>query len=329
MVFGRRTLRDEPSRVRLGCTRQFVSTLSTARDTASAVTEIAASLSGTPLDVAVVFCSHHHGPDFSPLIESLREKVAARNVIGCTGQAIIGPDREVENAPAVAVWGARWPGVKALPFYVDQEDLQRFEGPDEWYDRVGLTPADEPSFIILPEPFSIDVDACLHQLDQSFPGATVAGGMSSGANEAGQNRLFMNEQNLRQGLVGLAVSGPVRVSSVVSQGCRPIGKTFVVTKAQQNVISDLGGRPALAVLQEIYDGSDPAERSLIQKGLQLGRVIDERLEKFKPGDFLIRNLMGIVEEKSLAVNAIIRPGQTVQFHVRDARTAAEEMAALL
>lgn len=308
---------------------EFVSTLSTAPDAASAVKEISAALAGKPLDVAVVFASHHYGPDFTSFIEPLRERIAVRNLIGCTGAGIIGPNREIENGPAVSVWGARWPGVKALPFYVDQEDISRFEDENDWHDRVGMSPEDKPSFIILPEPYSLDIETCLYQMDDSFSGATIVGGLASGAREAGQNALFMNEQTLRKGLVGLALSGPVRITSVVSQGCRPVGKPFVVTKADQNVIAELGGRPALQVLQEVYHQADPADRSLIEKALHIGRVVDERLEKFRAGDFIIRNLMGVVKDQSIAVAAIIRPGQTVQFHVRDPKSAGAELQSLL
>jgi len=308
---------------------EFVSTLSTAPDAPSAVNQISAALAGKPLDVAVVFASHHYGPDFTSFIEPLRERIAVRNLIGCTGAGIIGPNREIENGPAVSVWGARWPGVKALPFYVDQEDISRFEDENDWHDRVGMSPEDKPSFIILPEPYSIDIESCLYQMDDSFSGATIVGGLASGAREAGQNALFMNEQTLRKGMVGLALSGPVRITSVVSQGCRPVGKPFVVTKADQNVIAELGGRPALQVLQEVYHQADPADRSLIEKALHIGRVVDERLEKFRAGDFIIRNLMGVVKDQSIAVAAIIRPGQTIQFHVRDPKSAGAELQSLL
>jgi len=308
---------------------EFVSILSTAPQADAAVREISDALAGRSLDVAVVFASHHYGPDFTRFIEPLREKIAARNLIGCTGAGIIGPNREVEGGPAVSVWGARWPGVRALPFCVDQDDISRFETPEDWYERVGMRPEDNPGFIILPDPFSIDIESCLNQMDESFGGATIVGGLASGANAEGQNGLFMNEQTLRKGLVGLALSGPVRISSVVSQGCRPVGKPFVVTKAEQNVIAELGGRPALQVLQEVYHESAPGDRGLIEKALHIGRVVDERLEKFRPGDFIIRNLMGVVKDQCIAVAAIIRPGQTVQFHVRDPKSAGAELQSLL
>ncbi len=223
----------------------FRSTLSTERDTDGAVEQVCRALDGLDSDLAIVFTSHHHGPEFDNVLAGISDGISARNLIGCTAESIIGPDREIEQAPAIVVWAARMPGVKILPFCIDQSDLQRFMGSPDWHDRLGVTPDEKPSFVVLPEPFSINVDACLQKIDRAYPGSVVVGGVASGANAAGQNRLFTGDQALRQGLVGVSLCGDVRINSVVSQGCRPIGQPFVVTKSEENVISELGGRPAL------------------------------------------------------------------------------------
>ncbi|MCZ6816314.1 MAG: FIST C-terminal domain-containing protein [Planctomycetota bacterium] len=307
----------------------FRSTLSTERDTDAAVEQVCRALDGLDWDLAIVFTSHHHGPEFDNVLAGISDGISARNLIGCTAESIIGPDREIEQAPAIVVWAARMPGVKILPFCIDQSDLQRFMGSPDWHDRLGVTPDEKPSFVVLPEPFSINVDACLQNIDRAYPGSVVVGGVASGANAAGQNRLFTGDQALRQGLVGVSLCGDVRINSVVSQGCRPIGQPFVVTKSEENVISELGGRPALDVIRDVYHSVGTDDQELIQKGLMLGRVVDEHLEAFGPGDFLIRNVLQIVDGRAIAVNEMIRPGQTVQLHVRDAKAATEDMKSLL
>jgi small ligand-binding sensory domain FIST len=122
----------------------------------------------------------------------------------------------------------------------------------------------------------------------------------------------------------------VGLRSVVSQGCRPIGRPFVVTKAQDNVILQLGGRPPLAVLQELWQALDERDRRLFQQGLHVGRVINEYQGDFQRGDFLIRNVIGLDRTTgALAITDRVRVGQTLQFHVRDAATADEDLHALL
>ena len=48
------------------------------------------------------------------------------------------------------------------------------------------------------------------------------------------------------------------------------------------------------------------------------------------GDFLVRNVLGLDRSSgALAITDRVRVGQTVQFHVRDAQTADEDLRALL
>ncbi|HUN82677.1 MAG TPA: FIST N-terminal domain-containing protein [Phycisphaerae bacterium] len=308
---------------------QFRASLSSNPHTQAAVSEACTGISDLAPDLVMVFVSHHHGEDFEPLLSSIWDKVNARNLIGCTGDGIIGPDREVERSPALVVWAAKMPGVRVLPFVIDQNDVNDSAGPDDWYEHLGVQRKENPSFVVLPEPFSIDAETCLNELDSAFPAAKIVGGMSSGAQGPNQNRLFLNDQVIRQGMVGVSLSGPVEIHTVVSQGCRPVGEPYVVTKAEHNVIYELRGKPALDVLRGVFNTAAPADQALMQQGLHVGNVVDEHLEKFGQGDFLIRNLMGVVQESGLAVNALMRPGQTIQFHVRDSKSADDEMRRLL
>lgn len=308
---------------------KFKSILSTRSDTMQAAAELARAATDWTPDLAVIFVSPHHQDQFEELLEAIQDATNPRNLIGCTGEGIIGPDREIERAPAVALWLAQIPEVRILPFLIDQEDVEQFTTPEDWRDRVGVDPRDRPGLVVLPDPFSVDAMPCIEGLHGAFPDSPLVGGMVSGAMQPGQNRLFLNGQVLRQGLVGVSLSGAVSMATVTSQGCRPIGRPHVVTKAQENVIFELGGHPAMEVLQETFNHAGPSDQALMQQGLHLGRVVDETLDQFRPGDFLVRNVMGIVENRAIAVSDVIRPGQTTQFHVRDARTAHEEMELLL
>lgn len=308
---------------------KFKAALTTQADVDAAVREIRESLNGVQPDLALVFISRAHGPDFEDIYADLREAISARNLIGCIAEGVIGPKREVEDGHAISVWAARMPGVRTLPFVIDQNDVGTVEDSAAWQDHLGVKPEDQPSFIILPDPFSIDVEQCLEELDQAYPGATIVGGMSSGARNKDESRLFLNDQVLRQGLVGVSLCGPVKIETVVSQGCRPVGEPFVITKCDRNIIQELRGTPAVQVVQQLYRSAAPGDQALMEKGLHIGQVIDERLAKFGPGDFLIRNLMGVVNDTGLAITALVRPGQTVQFHVRDSASADSEMKNLL
>ena len=300
--------------------------ISTEAQTGAAVEEVCRTFGGLGPDLVVLFASHHHGPEFEELLEGVCSRTNPRNLIGCTGESIIGPDREVERAPAIAVWAAKMPGVRVLPFVVDQGDLGDLQTEEDWHERAGVTPNAKPSFIVLPDPFSIDAESCLNELNQAFTGATIVGGMASGAEAPGQNRLFLNDQVLRQGLVGVSLSGPLAITAVVSQGCRSVGEFLLVTKAEGNVIQELRGKPAMEILRRVYESAPPADRALIQQqGLQVGCVLGEGDADAGRKEVLIRSLIGVVENQGLAVNTLIQTGQVIQFYVRDAQAASADM----
>jgi small ligand-binding sensory domain FIST len=138
-------------------------------------------------------------------------------------------------------------------------------------------------------------------------------------------------QPLRQGLCGVALRGDVEVDTIVSQGCRPIGHHLVITEGERNVIRELGGKPPLAVVIETLRGCSTRDIELARTGgLLVGRVIDERQPKFSRGDFLIRNAIGFEQESgAMVINDLIRPGQTIQFQVRDSESADDDLVSLL
>ena len=126
-------------------------------------------------------------------------------------------------------------------------------------------------------------------------GCAAGGGYGQRWRGQGQNRLARNDEIFDSGIVGLTISGPADVQTVVSQGCRPIGKPFVVTKARENLIESLGGHPAMAALREVVTTLSPDDEPLLQNGLMIGRAVSEYRESFGRGDFLVRNVVGVDE----------------------------------
>jgi small ligand-binding sensory domain FIST len=184
--------------------------------------------------------------------------------------------------------------------------------------------------ILLADPFSTPVDEVLAVLADRCPGSAAIGGLAGGGHDSGENRLILNDEVYDGGLVGVALSGRIAVRMVVSQGCRPIGEPYVVTKAEQNVIHELGGVPALERLQTLFESLGSDERRIAQRALHLGIVIDEHRDRFERGDFLVRNLIGADRGSgSVAIGDQVQEGQTVQFHVRDAQSASEDLNLLL
>jgi len=307
--------------------------VSTEADTATAVDEVCrralAELKAPP-HLALVFVSHHHGPDFAALAARLHAQLPGACVLGCTGETIVGGGLELEEQPALSLWVAHLPGVELVPMHLTFEQTPEGGSIVGWPDRLdGDWPADA-TMIALAEPFSFPADVLLARLDEDRPGVQVVGGMASGGWQPGQNRLIFGGDEVSEGAVAVRLSGAVRVRAVVSQGCRPIGRPYVITKAHQNVIEELSGRPALTQLSELFGELPQADQLLIRKGLHVGSVINEYQETFQRGDFLVRNVIGSDPASGvIAVGDYVRVGQTVQFHIRDADTADEDLRELL
>jgi len=298
---------------------------------AEAVAAATAALGpGDRADLAVVFVSGAYGAAVRPALEGLAELVPARVVIGTTAEGVLADATEYEGGPAVALWLARLPGAMVAPLaleYAQTPDGGMFVG---WPPELEAVWPDNATLILLADPFSFPVDALLQRLAEDRPGVPIIGGMASGGLAPGSNTLVCNGGTYDSGAVGVVVGGAVRVRPVVSQGCRPIGAPLVITRAEANVIHDLGGRPALERLREIYARLDAADRELVRSSLHVGRVASEYQDAFRAGDFLVRNVVGADPESGvIAIGDLVRTGQTVQFHVRDAASAHAELERLL
>jgi small ligand-binding sensory domain FIST len=294
------------------------------------INDVAARLDGAPADLCLLFASAHYEDDVAAITLQVHEALGPRAFVGCTGEAVICDQTEFEGQPAVVLWAANLPGVKLTSFHLSHEDLERLDTADAVVDAVGVTPGDLPYFLLLADPFSFNPLGLLDVLGQVFPSRPAIGGMASAADRAEQNVIVFGGQALRFGLAGVALSGDIHIDTVVSQGCRPIGRHLVITRADRNVIYGLGGRPPLKVVREILEECPTRDKELARRGLFIGRVINECQPTFARGDFLIRNPIGFDQSTgAMAVNDLVRAGQTIQFHVRDGQTAAEDLSTLL
>ncbi len=312
---------------------RFAAVLSSQADTLAAAQQAcqqAIEQLGAAPHLAFVFASFHHQPRIAELAATLKSRLGDASLLGCTGESIVCNQQEIEGQPALALWLAYLPGVDVRPMRLEFQPTREGGSFSGWPDDLDTSAAAPSTLLLLGEPFSFPADVLLHRLNDDTPGLTVLGAMASGGWQPQQNRLLLDDREIVSGAVAVWLSGPLSVSAVVSQGCRPVGRPMIVTKAERNVILELGGQPALEQLQALYADSPAADQALMQQGLHVGLVINEYQERFDRGDFLIRNVQGVDSQQgAVAIGDYVRVGQTVQFHVRDAATADEDLAALL
>ncbi len=313
-------------------TRGFAAGLSQHPDAATAVAEAVGQVLETlpgavdrPPDLALLFVTPPHLDAIADMAKTVRATLRPGALLGCAAISVIGGAKEIERAPAVSLWAGRTGSV--TPFQLSVSRTPDGHAVTGWPDAV---PEDATAMLLLADPFSFPADAVLDRLAEERPGLPVVGGLASAANAPGGNRLVIDDRVVGQGAVAAFLGPAVRVATVVSQGCRPVGAPFVVTRAEENIVYELAGRPALERLQEVAGTLSDDDRRLMSELVQLGRVIDEGKAEFERGDFLVRTVVGADPNiGAIAVGDVVDVGSTTQFQVRDARSADEDLRQLV
>ena len=312
---------------------RWASALSSKERTDEAIVEAAVglrrSLAGARPDLVIAFASPHH-LDVSTRIPALVEAEMPGSVlVGCTGSGIIGAGHEIEGAAALSLTAASLPGVQMTPFHLDQRELPESADAQEWLESIDVQAESSPHFLLLADPLTIDAGAILAGLDAAYPRASKFGGLASGGPIPGANRLFLRARTWRAGAVGVAFTGNVTVETIVAQGCRAIGKPMIATRCQRNVLLEVDGRPPLEVLRDLFPTLPARDQDLLRHSLLIGIEMRDAVE-YREGELLVRNLVGMdAEIGAVAVGAPLHPMQVVQFLLRDARTAEEDLTRLL
>jgi small ligand-binding sensory domain FIST len=297
----------------------------------AAAGEILEQLDGDRPDLVVCFVSRHHVEAFADIAAGLRAILEPDVLMGATAVSIAGGPREIEDEPALSVWAADWGGGNATGFVLDVQVGINAEGNEGV--RVDGWPREATgaaTVLLVADPFSCPVAELLALCNERAPGLRVIGGLASAGTLPGTNRLALDDRIVTGGAVGVVLPPEIAVRSVVSQGCRPVGSPYTVTKSERNVVEELGGRRAIARLEELVAMADERDRSLLARGLHMGVVVGEQREEFQRGDFLVRSVLAADHRTgTVTVGEEIEVGQVLQFHVRDADAADEDLSELL
>lgn len=280
-------------------------------------------------DLAFFFVSPQFLKNLDHMVETIYDQLHPLTLIGCMGDGVIGGRHEFEDRPAICLWGLAQPNIRAFPFRLTpnfSQDPPTLKGWPEDLHGEGMP----LSCIMLADPLTTPIHDLLGQIEEAGSGFQVIGGFAGGGGAPGDNRLIINREVVDAGAVGVVIQGGVRVRAVVSQGCRPIGERYVVTKADQNVLYELGGASPIERLEATIQALPPLARKQALMGVQVGIAMDEYRPDFTQGDFLIRGLVGANRNNgSLVVGDFLQEGQTIQFHIRDNDAASDDLSRVL
>jgi small ligand-binding sensory domain FIST len=315
---------------------KWTSALSTRPSLEAAVREVVEQAQrslGTPADLGLVFISSAFASEYSRLMPLLEEQLSVPILIGCSGGGVVGTNvggqaQEIEQKPALSLSLAYLPDLDSPP--------------NRWVDLIGVSSEEQPSFILLSDPFSSSVNDLLQGLDFAYPGSVKVGGLATAGAMLSRSSLFCNYRLYQEGTVGVALSGNILLEAIVAQGCRPIGQLYRVVEGDRNILLKLEEQTSpdtvpygvtctpLEALQELFQSFGEEEREFAQQHLFIGIAQSEFKQHLEQGDFLIRNLLGVDPRNgALAIGDRVRLGQRIQFHLRDADASASDLKTLL
>ena len=306
-------------------TRRVGAGLSLSTDAAEAAGEAArearSALGGAPVDLAFLFLSGDHFGGSAEAVAAVEEELAPRHLLGCVAQGVVARDRELEDGPGAAVWAASLPDAQIETFHSVALST------DEGVAVTGFPTLDDADLVtLLVDPYTFPAAGFLTKLNEEEDAVQLVGGLAAGGGEPDTQALFVDGEIVYEGAVGAVLRG-VPVRTVVSQGCEPVGRDSVITHAEDNVVFELAGEPALERLKgDVATLTPDQERSAAAGGVLAGLVIDENRADYGRGDYLMRGLIGVDEDTgALAIGEPVRIGQTLRFHVRDAASADADL----
>jgi len=282
------------------------------------------------VDLGLVFISPRLFSAVPAMLEVIRVHGRVPLLAGCSSASLIAGSEEVEDEAGLVLGLYSLPGAKLEAVRFTQEQVEESSGPAYWHLENGIGPDQTNGWLCFADPFRLDAEAWLRGWNEAYAPLPILGGLASGHPAAQGTQVYLNSEVFEEGGVAVSIGGEVALESVISQGCTPIGESWTITRAERNLIHEIGNRPAYEVLAETYNNLSAQEQKHAQGNLFVGLVMNEYLDEFHRGDFLIRNLLGADPNSgTIAIGAYPRPGQTMQFQRRAASTGTDDITVLL
>ncbi len=292
--------------------------------------ELRQQLQAPHVSLGLIFISPRFFPRARQILEIAQVHAQIPLLAGCSSPSLIVGNHEVEDNAGLSLALYSFPGAELKAFYFTQSQVEEASGPVYWHLETGVEPSKTNGWLVFMDPFHLDSESWLNGWNGAYAPLPVLGGLATGDFNEQTTQIYLNGAVFEEGGVAISFGGSVELAGVTSQGCTPIGDTWTLTKVEQNIIHQIGNRPAYEVLTDTFHQLSPEDQKKARGNLFIGLVVNEYLEEFHRGDFLIRNLLGADPHSgSIAVGALPRLGQTVQFQRRSAAAASEDMEVLL
>lgn len=277
-------------------------------------------------DFALVFATTGHGPGYSLLLRTIKDTARATHVIGCSASGVLTTDGEVERAPGVAVLVGRSDAFTASRFFIPQLRGRGYETGKEIAAYVQPRLGTDNLLTIFPDTYNFNASAFFHGLAEGAPSLTTVGGGASEDGSLGETFQLCGDTVSNNAVSGLLLSGNFQATVSNAQACQPIGPVHTVTKAQQNLLLELDGRPAFEVFAEVVRQPLIDDLRRAAAFVFIGLPVDPERQQIARGEYVVRNIIGFEPSQGIiAIADEIRQGQKMIFTLRNDNGSREDL----
>jgi small ligand-binding sensory domain FIST len=259
-----------------------------------------------------LYVTDHFAPHLGDIATFLAGATGVLTWCGTVGIGICATGTEYFDEPAIVAMTCTPPGAELTTFGGADEAIAAYRDRGAGVQGSFAVVHGDPRQASLAE----DVPRLAHGTDGFLVGA-----LSSSRGAYGQ----LAARPAEGAVSGVMMTGAT-VATGLSQGCQPLGGIHEVTQAEDNIVVELDGRPAMDVFVETLAEAGISDLRELAGSLHIALPITGS----DTGDYLVRNLVGIDPDNGVfAVGDTIHAGDALMFCRRDRDAAEHDLRRML
>lgn len=271
-------------------------------------------LGGCGGNLGFVYVTDYFASALPQIHRYLADATAISHWTGTVGIGICATGTEYFDQPAMVVLTGDFPKDSFAVFGAGRET------PDAAHLLCGGAPASIA--VVHGDPQHSDIARQVRALAKCTESGFLVGGLASSR----KGYAAIADEPASGALSGVAFSDAVVVATRLTQGCSLLRRPHEITGAQNNIVMELDGKPALEVLRD--DVGLSADEEITRLGGQI--FVGLSVPGSDTAEYLVRNLIGIDPgNRLIAIGDLARKGQRLQFCRRDGDTARADMKRML
>lgn len=281
-------------------------------------------------DLAVVFFTVDHLEDYPKLLANIFHIVGTDRVVGCSGAGVLTGETEIEGSPGLAVLVLSADRIRMEPHLSQPLHERDREIAKEIAQRAAGRPGENSLLVLFPDPYHARPDRLCAGIEEELGFLPIVGAGCSENGSQGRTFQLCGEELVSNAVAGATLSGSFQAAIDTTQGCQPVSEPMVITKAKDNLIFEINHEPAFEAFARVIKGPLLENLRRALAFVFAGLPADPEKNSVAPGDYLVRNIVGLDSQKGiLAVADSVHEGESILFTLREGQRAREDLDEML